>query len=280
LDQHNPSYGVFFSHVPMLCEILRRMIGEPGVELLDFVSAERVDTPYVFDKRRRRESDIIWKLRRRDTGDWLYAFVLLELPPREDRYLPVSLLTFKTSAYEVLFAQGYLWLELEEPWREPSEEPTYGVKWLGEKETSMAPLFRLRLRRIMEASRVGVARLHEHMDRDEPGLRNRLEGLLGEVIIPLLGTNAYQNPEDPNLEDFEAIVAERIASSGKQLREEMRQRGVQEGKAELLLLWLEKRFGLVDQATRERIAAADDDLLLEWMERTSTAENLADVFSG
>jgi hypothetical protein len=202
----------------------------------------------------------------------------VELPPREDRYLPIRLLTFKTSSYEVMFAQGRLWVEPEEPWRELAEEPTYGLKGVGEKESSMAALFRLRPRRLLEAARVGVARLHEHVDRDEPGLRNRLE-VLGELIIPLLGTNAYENPEDPNLEDFEAIITERIAS-GEQLREEMRQREVQEGKVEALLLLLEKRFGPVDQATRDRVAAADTDLFLDWVGRLATAESVESIFSG
>jgi hypothetical protein len=43
---------------------------------------------------------------------------------------------------------------------------------------------------------------------------------------------------------------------------------------------LERRFGSVDQATRERIASADSDLLLEWIDRSSIAESLGDVFSG
>ena len=72
------------------------------------------------------------------------------------------------------------------------------------------------------------------------------------------------------------MLAERIDSWNERLREE----GRQEGEAKALLRLLEKRFGPVDQVTHDRIAAADADLLLEWIDRSLTAESLAAVFSG
>ena len=88
------------------------------------------------------------------------------------------------------------------------------------------------------------------------------------------------------------MLAERIDSWNERLREESlqqgrqqglqqgRQEGRQEGEARALLRVLEKRFGPVDPGTRDRIAAADADLLLEWIDRSTTAGSLADVFSG
>jgi len=79
------------------------------------------------------------------------------------------------------------------------------------------------------------------------------------------------------------MLAERIDAWNEALREESRkegrQEGRQEGEAKALLRFLEKRFGRIDQATRNRIAAADADVLLEWIDRFTTAESLADVFS-
>jgi flagellar biosynthesis/type III secretory pathway protein FliH len=87
------------------------------------------------------------------------------------------------------------------------------------------------------------------------------------------------------------MLAERIDSWNEQLREEGRQEGLQQGRqqglqqgwqqgeAKALLRLLEKRFGPVDQATRDRIAAADADLLLEWIDRFPTAESLTDALS-
>jgi hypothetical protein len=68
LGQHDLSYRLFFSHARMVCDLLREMIGEDWVELIDFDSAERVNASFISEKRRNRESDVIWKFRRRDTG--------------------------------------------------------------------------------------------------------------------------------------------------------------------------------------------------------------------
>ncbi len=88
------------------------------------------------------------------------------------------------------------------------------------------------------------------------------------------------------------MLAERIDSWNEKVREEGRQlgleqarkEGLREGMAEVLLLVLETRFGPVDQATRDRIAAADEQHLTEWVKRFATvarpsnvAASLADV---
>ena len=78
------------------------------------------------------------------------------------------------------------------------------------------------------------------------------------------------------------MLAERIDIWNQQLREESLQKGMQQGEqkgeAKALLLLLEKRFGTVDQGTRDRITKADSDLLLGWLGRFATATRLADVF--
>ena len=47
LGQHDLSYRLFFSHARMVCDLLREMIGEAWVELIDFGSAERVNASFV-----------------------------------------------------------------------------------------------------------------------------------------------------------------------------------------------------------------------------------------
>jgi len=108
LGQHDLSYRLFFSHVRMVCDLLREMIGEAWVESIDFASAERVNASFVSEKRRNRESDVIWKFRRRDTGDPVYVYVLLEFQSRPDRYMPVRLMTYLGLLYEDLIAEGRL----------------------------------------------------------------------------------------------------------------------------------------------------------------------------
>jgi hypothetical protein len=82
LGQHDISYRLFFSHARMVCDLLREMVGESWVDLIDFASAERVNASFVSEKRKNRESDIIWQFRRRhrrSSPDWE------SLPPRSRR---------------------------------------------------------------------------------------------------------------------------------------------------------------------------------------------------
>jgi hypothetical protein len=318
LGRHDLSYRLFFSHVRMVCDLLREMIGEAWVELVDFASAERVNASFVSEKRRNRESDVIWKFRRRDTGDPVYVYVLLEFQSRPDRYMPVRLMTYVGLFYEHLIAEGRLapsgrlpqvipiviynglgpWgtpLDLAEQIErfDPSaeayvphlryklvHEAAYGAEELGDKEGPVADLFRLERSASWEEVLAGVARLQEHVGAEEPELRRAFEGWLAEVILPRLGATTDEMPRRLTLEELEPMLAERIDSWNERLREESRQEGRQEGEAKALLRLLEKRFGPVDQVTHDRIAAADADLLLEWIDRFSTAESLADVFSG
>ena len=108
LGQHDLSYRLFFSHVRMVRDLLRDIVGEAWVELIDFSSAERVNASFVSKKRKNRESDVIWKLRRRDTGDPIYVYVLLEFQSRPDRYMPVRLMTYTGLFYESLIAGSQL----------------------------------------------------------------------------------------------------------------------------------------------------------------------------
>jgi len=41
---------------------------------------------------------------------------------------------------------------------------------------------------------------------------------------------------------------------------------------------LERKFGILDPAARDRIARADADQLLAWAERVLTAQSLEDIF--
>ncbi|NLC57993.1 MAG: transposase [Armatimonadetes bacterium] len=58
-----------------------------------------------------------------------------------------------------------------------------------------------------------------------------------------------------------------------------RQEGRQEGQAEALLHLLERKFGQVDAASRERVVAAETGDLRRWLERVLTAESLEEVFA-
>ncbi len=323
MGQHDLSYRLFFSHARMVCDLLREMIGEAWVELLDFTSAERVNASFVSNKWKNRESDVIWKFRRRDTGDPVYVYVLLEFQSRPDRYMPVRLMTYTGMFYEQLIAEGRLppsgrlplvipivvynglgsWgtpldlAELIERFDPSAEsyvphlryklvhEAAYSAEELGAKQSPVADLFRLEQSTSWKDVLAGVERLEEHVEPGtEPELYRAFVGWLREVIFRRLGIPADEIPQGLTLKEFKPMLAERIDSWGEEKRQEGWQEGLQqgrqEGEARALLRFLERRFGPADQVTRERIAAADADLLQEWIDRSSTAESLADVFKG
>ncbi len=85
--------------------------------------------------------------------------------------------------------------------------------------------------------------------------------------------------------DYAVVEALRAANSPAILEVEAvaRQEGKAEGRQETLektlLRLLEKKFGALESGDRDRITAADPDLLEQWLDRVLTASTLHDVFS-
>jgi hypothetical protein len=84
MGQHDLSYRLFFSHRRMIQDLLGEIVGERWVERLDFDSGELTDASFVSDKHENRESDLIWKFRRKDGGEPVDVYVLLEFQSRPD----------------------------------------------------------------------------------------------------------------------------------------------------------------------------------------------------
>ncbi len=315
LGQHDLSYRLFFSHLRMVRDLLREIVGEAWVDLIDFDSAEKVDASFVSKKRKKRESDVIWKLRRRDTGEPVYVYLLLEFQSRPDRFMAVRLMTYVGLFYESLIRQKKLlpsgllpqvipmvlynglaaWdpaldvAELIECFH-PSARPyiphvpfklVYEGKLPFEKlaatESPVADLFRLERSSNWEELAAEVSRLKRHVG-PEDALREDFESWLVEVILPRLGVSTEDVPRGLSLEEFESMLAERIDTWNQQLREKSLHEGLLRGQAEMLLSVLQARFGTIDAATQKRIVSANYDLLAHWVRRFARAESLADVF--
>ena len=73
------------------------------------------------------------------------------------------------------------------------------------------------------------------------------------------------------------LVATLLEEGWQKGRNEGRQEGRQEGEAALLLRLMERRFGPLAEALRERILSADAEALLLWSERILTASAPEDV---
>ncbi|HEX2223712.1 MAG TPA: Rpn family recombination-promoting nuclease/putative transposase, partial [Thermoanaerobaculia bacterium] len=104
MGQHDLSYRLFFAHRRMIQDLLREIVGEQWVERIDLASGERVDASFVSPRHENRESDVIWKFRRRDGGKPVYVYILLEFQSRPDPSMPIRLMGYESLFYQSLMA--------------------------------------------------------------------------------------------------------------------------------------------------------------------------------
>jgi len=101
---YDGSYKQLFSHPKMVRDLLLGFFREDWVKDLDFASLERVNSTYITQNLRERESDIVWKMRFND--QWLYVYLLLEFQSSIDQFMAVRLLTYMGLLYLDIIKQG------------------------------------------------------------------------------------------------------------------------------------------------------------------------------
>jgi flagellar biosynthesis/type III secretory pathway protein FliH len=111
------------------------------------------------------------------------------------------------------------------------------------------------------------------------------------LLVLYNGVGRWQAPERvfdelQDLQEVEAMLAERVKEWAEEWKrqglqegiQEGLQQGLQQGEAAIVLRLLERRFGALDETVWQRIQAADAETLLLWGERVLTVQVLADVF--
>jgi hypothetical protein len=312
VGQHDLSYRLFFAHRRMIQDLLREIVGEQWVERIDLGSGERVDASFVSPKHENRESDVIWQFRRKDGGEPVYVYILLEFQSRPDPSMPVRLMGYESLFYQLLMAgqpaAGWRKLPLVipvvvyngwEPWNvatdlgsmigelDPSaeiyrpqlryrlvNEAAYPPEELAALDSPVADLFRIEKSRDWLEVRSSVHRLRQSIPPGEASLRRAFETWLRKLILPRLGLSQEEASAASTLEEIETMLADSIDRWNREIREE----GRQEEGARVVLRLLRLKFGPVDHEIEERVHSADADRLLGWSERILTAESLQDVF--
>jgi len=311
MGQHDLSYRVFFSHLRMISDLLREIVGEQWVDLLDFDSGELVNTSFVRGFKN-RETDVIWKFRRKDGGEPVYVYILIEFQSRPDPSMPVRFMVYVGLFYQALLASQPVaaWRQL--PLVIPIVMNTGGERWnvttdlgslIGDLDPSaeiyrpqlryhvideaayprdelealngpVADLFRIEKSADWKEVYSSVQRLRQRLSPTEDALREAFGDWLYEVILPRLGLSEKATSTNRTLEEVETMLAESIDRWNRELREE----GVQEGEARVVLRLLRLKFGPLEPEIEDRVRSADADRLLQWGERVLTAESLQDVF--
>ena len=267
MGQHDLNYRRFFNHRRMIQDLLREIVGEGWVERIDFESGERVNASFVSDQDENRESDVIWKFRRKDGGEPIYVYILLEFQSRPDPSMPVRFMGYESLFYQTLMANqpAAAWRKLPpvipvliyngwEPWNvatdlgsligdlDPSaeiyrpqlryrlvDEAAYPREDLAALTSPVADLFRIEKSRDWSEVRSSVHRLRQTVPPAEASLRRAFESWLQKTILPRFGLSQKEAAATLTLEELETMLAESIDRWNREIREEGLQEGLQKG---------------------------------------------------
>ena len=158
------------------------------------------------------------------------------------------------------------------------EERKYQDAELASMRNLVAALFRLETSRDPEHVLEFVGALVEWLQAPEQADLRRAFAVWLRRVFPREQESDVEIPETENLQEVRTMLAERVKEWSKRWREEGRQEGRQRKRPArrrqrtLLTRQLERKFGVLDAAVRDRIVHADSSRLVTWGERVLTAK--------
>lgn len=266
MANHDEGYKLLFSHASLVADVLRGFIKEDWVKEVDFESLERVEGSYVSEKLRRRESDMLWKVRWR--GRSLYVYILLEFQTRVDRFMGVRLMGYLALLYQDLIKQraftrsGKLppvfllvlyngkrrWLsaldvaDLIEPVPGGLEAYRPHLRYalldegripemeLESERNLAAAFFRMEKSRDVEELRRAIGRMTAESRLDE-SLRRSVHTWVTEVLIPARFPE-FPLAEARSLEEVQTMLAENVKQWTREWKREGMEEGLEKGRTE------------------------------------------------
>ena len=106
MSAHDGSYKHIFSHPQIICDLLTGFVREPWVEQLDLATLELTNGSYVSEDLRGRADDVVWRVRTRQGGQWLYVYLLIEFQSRVDPWMALRILVYTGLLYQDLVKSG------------------------------------------------------------------------------------------------------------------------------------------------------------------------------
>ncbi len=99
MGPHDSGYKLLFSY-PYLVEcLIRGFVPGPWIERLDFSRLEPVREAHPRDEIGVRYDDMIWRLRWRDSGEWIYVYLLIEFQSTDEAFMAVRVLDYDGGLY-------------------------------------------------------------------------------------------------------------------------------------------------------------------------------------
>ncbi len=318
MARHDSGYKLLFSF-PYLVEcLIRGFVPGPWIRRLDFSSLETVSEAHPRDEIGIRYDDVIWRLRWRDSGSWIYVYLMLEFQSTDDPFMAVRMLDYGGGLYRqlvralkpkrvdklpvvlpvVLYRGQTAWRSAEEVFDLIAPAPREIEAYLPHLrylllDANAYPAHQLESMRNpvacmlwLEGSRKLRTEPIDEIDQllsgpEVAGLRRAFALWLTTTFLPsrLPGVTVS---EVEKLKEVSPMIAENAIDWSTQWREEGRRKGEAEGRrkgeAALLLRQLSRLYGPPAPAIEERVRRAKADQLLEWGERLVTAGSLDEIF--
>jgi len=271
------AYKELFSHPRMVEDLLRGIVTGEWSDALDFTTLEKLPAEYVSDDLRRRQGDLLWRVRFRDR--WLYVLVLLEFQSTVDPNMALRLLVYTGLLYQDLIRRGASEQDEKLPPVLPIVFYNGRSRWTAALEVSdlIAPVNEA-LARYQPSQCYALVDVGDYRDKDLPqrnlvsalialensrstaDLKRAVDALVdwlrgpgdqelkrsfGEWIRQVLWPGRFGSavlPAMPRLEEEQMMLAERV----KEWTEELLREGLERGRAEeraLLCHMAARKFG-------------------------------------
>ena len=96
---HDSGYKLLFSYPHLVECLIRGFVPGDWLDHLDFASLETVSEAHPRENLGMRYDDVIWRLRWRGTGAWVYVYLLLELQSTQEPFMAVRVLDYDGGLY-------------------------------------------------------------------------------------------------------------------------------------------------------------------------------------
>jgi Putative transposase, YhgA-like len=311
-------YKTIFSYPEMVEDIIIHFAPGPWLAEIDFSTLEPFKSSFVsdFDQPEGRHSDLIWRVRYKDS--WLYVYLLFEFQSTINKFMALRMLVYVGLLYQDLIKNKYFDPDGKLPfilpivlyngtqrWNAPLstealitkppkgldaflpkmayfpiDEGSYTVDELESLNSLAALVFLLESQTTMEGLRKGLDKVLKWPDDEKrPTLHIAIANLVTRVWHKKLPNVPMPRDGVNDLKGVFSMLSENIDIMIAESAKKARVQGLEQGNADMFKTMVTIRFGSVPEHIAAQIDAASPDQLAEWGKRLFILNDIEAVFS-